>query len=353
MAPVERGIEKGERVLVTGASGFIGSHVVGTLLSRGYRVRGSVRDPSDTKKTAHLGKLAAQAGAADALELVAADLEHPGAFDDAVRGCPWVCHVASTVKLRADDPQREIVDVAVEGTKNVLGSVARASEVRRVVLTSSIAAVVDESKPLDFVFDESSWNESSTVSESPYPLSKALAEKAAWAFVEALPEAERFSLVTMSPTFVLGPVLTKAHGRSSPGVIRDLLTGKFPLVPNFHWGIVDVRDVALGHVLALEMPEAEGRHILNEQGAWLVDMAKILREAFPGKKVPRWRMPDFAMYGVALFDKRLTRSFLRRNLGVARRIDASKSREALKLHYRPLEDTLRDTARSFIDLQLA
>lgn len=332
---------------VTGASGFIGSHIVRELLERGYRVRGTVRDPGDESKTAHLRSIAADAGGE--LELVAADLLQRGSFHDAIADCPLVVHSASSVRLTAKDPQREIVDVAVEGTNNVLDAVVEVGGVRRVVLTSSIAAIVDESLPDDYLFSEADWNESATLDDAPYPLAKTLAEKAAWKRVEALPEAERFQLVTINPTFVLGPLYIRSHIRSSPAIVRDLLRGKFPLVPNFHFGIVDVRDVAIAHAEALRREDASGRHLLDGRGLWLREMAAILRATYPDRRIPRLPMPDVAMYLLAAFDKRLTWNFLRRNLGVARRLDNHRSIERLGIQYRSVGESVRDTARCLVD----
>jgi dihydroflavonol-4-reductase len=317
------------------------------LLERGYRVRATVRDPGDEARTAHLHTIAAKAGGE--LELVAADLTQRGSFDDAVAGCELVIHSASTTRLTADDPQRDIVDVAVEGTNNVLDAVVKAGRVRRLVLTSSIAAVIDESLPPDYLFSEADWNESATLADSPYPLSKTLAEKAAWKRVESLPEGERFQLVTLNPTFVLGPLYVRAHIRSSPAIVRDLLRGKFPLVPNFHLGIVDVRDVAIAHAEALRREDASGRHILDSRGVWMREMAAILRATYPDRRIPRLPIPDVAMYLVAAFDKRLTWNFLRRNLSIARRIDNRRSIERLGMQYRGVADSIRETARSLIE----
>lgn len=342
------GMQAGDLVCVTGASGFIASHVVDQLLRGGYRVRGTVRDPGDAAKTAHLRALAEDSGGE--LELVAADLTEPGAFDEAVRDCPWVCHTASSVRLHAKDPQREIVDVAVDGTTNVLKSVAAAGQARRVVLTSSIAAVIDEEKLQGHTFTEEHWNESARVDVNPYPLSKTLAERAAWDFVKAQPEGEGFDMVVINPAWVIGPVMAKVHGRSSPSAIRDLLTGKFPLAPKLGLNCVDVRDVALAHVRALQRPQAEGRFIISNRGTDMTTMAKLLRQTFPGGKAPRFAMPNPLMYVVAIFDKRITWAFLRRNLGPATRIDNRKSREVLGIEYRPVEESVRATGQSFIDL---
>lgn len=341
-----RAIREGDLVAVTGASGFIGTHVVRALLERGYRVRGTVRDASDEKKVEHLKKIADESKGGGELELVSADLTKKGSFDEPLKGCTHVCHVASSVRLQARDPQREIVDVAVDGTNNVLDSVDAAGIARRVVVTSSIAAVVDEHRGFEHVFDEEDWNESSTVEDAPYYVSKVQAERAAWDRVEGRTTNAGYDLVTLQPVVVLGPIYSRAHKRSSPAVIVDILSGKFPAIPDLRLCVVDVRDVAEAHVLALETESASGRHILANEYVSLRSAAASLRRSHPEAKTARLPMPNAVMYGVALFDKRLSFSFLREHLSKERRIDASKSKKKLGVQYRPVDETLRDTADS-------
>jgi len=334
----------GDRILVTGGSGYIASHVVQQLLEGGFEVRATVRNPDDVDKTAHLRGFEG----ADRLELVAADLTRAGDFHEPVKGCKAVVHAASSVRLQSKDPQRDIVDVAVDGTRNVFDAIDAAEGVESVVVTSSIAAVMDDTKDPSYLFDEDDWNESSNVQNSPYPLSKTLAEREAWKRAEAAD----YRVVTINPGLVLGPVFTKAHRRTSPSILRDLMGGKFPLAPRFRFSIVDVREVARAHVEALRRPEAQGRHILSARGVWMRELTDILRAEFPDHRVPKYQMPNFAMYAVALFDQRLSWDFLRRNLDIERRLDNSKSKQALGIEYRPIPETVIDTARSFIELGL-
>lgn len=329
----------GDRILVTGGSGYIASHIVAQLLERGFEVRATVRDPADESKTAHLKAFEGS----QRLELVAADLTRPGDFEEPVRGCAAVIHTASSVRLQAKDPQRDIVDVALQGTRNVFDAVDAAEGVHKVVVTSSIAAVMDDTKDPSYRHDEDDWNESSTVHESPYPLSKTLAEKEVWKRAES----SEYQVVTLNPALVLGPVFTKRHLRSSAGILHDLVTGKFPLAPRFRLNVVDVRDVARAHLEALIRPGATGRHILSNRGVWLREMSEILRAESAESKAPRYQMPNVAMYVVALFDERLNWNFLRRNLDVIRHLDNSKSKQALGIDYMPIRDTIIDTARSF------
>ncbi|XP_039847662.1 phenylacetaldehyde reductase-like isoform X2 [Panicum virgatum] len=144
-------------VCVTGAGGFIASWIVKLLLERGYTVRGTLRDPADPKKIGHLRALD---GSAERLQLFKADLLEEGSFDAVVQGCECVFHTASPFYNNPKDPQVELIDPAVKGTLNVLGSCKKAASVKRVILTSSMAAVVFTEKPLspDVVVDETSYS---------------------------------------------------------------------------------------------------------------------------------------------------------------------------------------------------
>lgn len=345
------GAGNGQRVCVTGATGYLGSHVVKQLLDQGYRVRAMVRDPDNADNVGHLRALVE--APAHPVELVRGDVMQPDTLDAPLGDCELVCHMASPVRLFAKDPQRSIVDVAVKGTEHVLSAVHRVGAARRVVLTSSVAAVVGYDKPESYVFTEADWNESADLKVTPYMLSKTLAERAAWAFQGALPEAERFELVALNPVVVMGPLLKKEHVRSSPNTLRDLLVRKMPACPRLYFGIVDVRDVALAHLRALELPEVSGRYILHNRGLWMREMAQMIAPRFPDYPVPTWPLPDVAVYAASLFDKRLSFAFLRQQLGRSMVIDNSRSRRELGLEYRPLEETLVDTCQSFIELGMA
>jgi uncharacterized protein YbjT (DUF2867 family) len=238
-------------VCVTGATGYVGAYVVKELLARGYRVRATVRDPSDTKKAAHLTALPR---AVEALELSAGDLERQGSFDEALRGCDLVVHTASAVTLAAKDPQREIVDVAVNGAKNVLSAAVRA-KVSRVVLTSSVAAVAGEDRPLCHLFTEADWNETATVKSDAYGLSKVLAERAG----REIARDAGLTMVSILPSLVLGPVMTAQHLRTSPAVLFEVMSGKWPGVPDLLER--ELRDAVLqldagDHELLLEADES-------------------------------------------------------------------------------------------------
>ncbi len=342
---------KGQRVCVTGATGYLGSHVVKLLAEHGYRVRAMVRDPDNEDNVSHLRSLVD--APAHELELVRGDVMQPDSLDAPLADCELVCHMASPVRLFAKDPQRDIVDVAVKGTEHVLAAVARAGSVRRVVLTSSFGAMAGYDKPEGYVFTERDWNDTADLKVSPYLLSKTLAERAAWDFFRALPEASRFELVALHPVFVMGPLFKKAHVRSSPNTVLDLLIRNIPACPRLHFSIVDVRDVAVAHLRALELPEASGRYLLHNKGLWMREIAKLIAPRFPDYPVPTWPLPDLAVYAASFFDKRLSVALLRKQLGWAPIIDNTRSVRDLGLEYRPLVQTLVDTCQSFIDLGMA
>ncbi len=336
--------DQGAAVCVTGASGYIGTHVVRVLLERGYRVRATVRDPSDEAKTAHLRALGD-------VDIHAGDLTVDGSFDDAVSGCRYVVHTASPVLTTAADPGRDIVQPAVDGTRNVLSAVVKAKTVKRVVQTSSIAAVYDYARPPAYVFSETDWNESAITDVLPYPKSKVLAERAAVAFRNALPAAEQFELTAINPTFVFGPVDAQIHLRTSPQLVSELLRGKLPAIPDFFFNLVDVRDVAEAHVRAMTHPSETlaDRYICFAEELHMAEICRRLRAMFPGRPVPRWSIPTPLVYAYAVFDRRLTWSYLRRALGRRIQLDARRVRDALGVTFRPIDETLRDTGQSMVD----
>lgn len=329
-------------VCVTGGTGYLGSHCVRAMLDAGYRVRTTVRDPNDAAKTAHVRALGE-------VTLFEADLLTPGSFDAAFEGCDYVLHTASVVLLNAKDPQRQIVQPAIEGTKNVLESVVKAGTVKRVVQTSSIVAIIDAAKPAGHLFDEQDWNDSASL-DDPYPYAKTTAERQARQFVERLPEAQRFGLVAIHPTYILGPVLHQNHARGSPSLIRDLLCGKFPLAPDLAFGMVDVRDVAQAHLRAMEAEAPGPRYLCTNLTLTIPEMSHVLRRVFPKHRAPRFRMPNAMMYGVAAVDKRVTLTFLRRNLGVRRAMDNYRIRAELGVEFRPIAESMKATGESMIAL---
>ncbi|BFG20277.1 hypothetical protein CerSpe_065510 [Prunus speciosa] len=226
-------------VCVTGASGFIASWLVKLLLERAYIVKATVLDPNDPKKTEHLLALE---GAKERLHLFKADLLEEGSFDAVVDGCEGVFHTASPVMLSCTDPQAELIDPAVKGTLNVLKSCVKFATVKRVVLTSSTAAVIFNGRPLtpDVVVDET-WFSDPFVCENLkqwYVLSKSLAEEAAWKFAEG----NGIDLVTINPSYVIGPLLQPSLNLTVEMILN--LKNDIEDVNSSIYSCSDVRDVA-------------------------------------------------------------------------------------------------------------
>ena len=331
--------------LVTGANGFIGSQLAALLLSRGHHVRGTVRRLDDPATVAHLRALP---GAADRLELVTANLTEPGSFDEAVVGMEGVFHVASPYTLTASDPQRDLVDPAVQGSLNLLRAASTEPSVKRVVLTSSMAAVLDEPMS-DHVYTEADWNTASSLSRNPYYFSKAQAERAAWQFVEETQPG--FDLVCINPMFTIGPALGPGTNVSNQ-LIVDLMKGTYPGLFALSWGIVDVRDVALAHLLAMETPDASGRYMCLGEVVTMREAVDILRPLAHGRgKLPTRSLESplwTVLVKVVAFSRPAgERSYLRTHLGGTLRVDTSRITSGLGMSFRPARSVLADT---FADL---
>ncbi|XP_004290099.1 PREDICTED: tetraketide alpha-pyrone reductase 1 [Fragaria vesca subsp. vesca] len=281
---MDQNLESKGRVCVTGASGFLASWLIKRLLLSGYHVTGTVRDPGNQKKLAHLWRLE---GAKERLRLVKADLVEEGSFDDAILGCHGVFHSASPVLKPSSDPKKEILDPAIKGTLNVLRSCKKNPSLRRVVLTSSTSAVRvragDDFDP-NIPLDESSWSSVELCEKLQiwYPLSKILAEKAAWEFCKA----NGIDLVSVLPTFVIGPSLPPDLCSTASDIL-GLLKGE---TEKFNWhgrmGYVHIDDVALCHILVYEHESAHGRYICNSTVLDNNELASLLCTRYPSLPIP-------------------------------------------------------------------
>lgn len=328
--------------MVTGGSGYIGSWVVKEILEKGHTVRLTVRDKNKKSKLQHLLGIAEKAPGT--LELWEADLMMSGSFDEAATGCDTIVHMASPFTLQFKDPQKELIEPALNGTKNVLNAATKSGTVKKVVLTSSVASVhgdnIDMQEKGLHEFTEEHFNDSSSVDHQPYSYSKVAAEKEAWKIYEA---QNAWQLVVLNPSFVLGPSLTDASNSESLKLMKDMLSGRYYLgAPDIQFGFVDVRDVAHAHVLAVQKDDTQGRHILAERTMSIMDLANIIKDKYNGKyKLPIMTSPKPVLYMVGwMFG--LRRKFIKRNVGYPIKLNATKSRQALGLTYRPIEDTVKD-----------
>jgi nucleoside-diphosphate-sugar epimerase len=252
--------------------------------------------------------------------------------------------MASPFTLRFDDAEKELIQPALEGTRNVLTAANASSTVQKVVLTSSVAAIygdnIDQKEQGLDVLDEKQFNETSSVDHQPYSYSKVLAEKEAWKMAEA---QNQWKLVVINPSFVMGPSLSKHSNSESLAFMQDMLSGKYRMgAPDLMFGYVDVRDVAEAHLLALERADALGRHLLAERTASVLDLVELLKAKSGDQyKLPLMKAPKWLLLLIApLFG--LKRKFVKRNVGHKIKLDASKSKEKLGVNYRPLEETVAD-----------
>jgi len=337
-------------VLVSGASGYIGSHVVLAFLDAGYKVRGTVRSLSKVEKIKHL-KAWQETG--KALELVEADLTNANSWVDATKGVDYVAHVASPffIGCKESEAEERLYKPARDGTLNVLKA-AQASGVKRVVQTSSMAAIMGGT-PHDQKVDEPEKLWSDVDKCDPYSRSKTIAEKAAWDFVKDAKESNKpcFRLSVINPTLVLGPPLS-ANWCQSGEIISKFLKREMPMLPDTWMGFVDVRDVARAHVLAIESEseEAEGRFACYASNMSFLAAGKYLASEFKplGYNVPTTKAPYIGLWFWSFFDKALCR--ILKNIGLVPQISATKATKVLGLEYIDYETSLKEMGHSMISL---
>ncbi len=336
-------IDRSRPVAVTGGTGYIASWIVKDLLDRGINVRISVRNLSEQAKFQHLLKLAGHSGGN--LTVVEGDLLKPGSFDDLVRDCELVIHTASPFKIAGvKNYRKEVIEPALEGTRNILGSVNRTGSVKRVVLTASAASIYGDAcdilKTRNRIFTPEDWNITSTEEHQPYSYSKTVAEKEAWKIFN---EQKRWDLVTIHPGFVLGPSLTPRTDSTSIDFVRSVMKGQFRFgAPDLWFGTVDVRDVAALHVEAGFKESATGRYIAINESYSIVQMASVIKNKIGNEyPVSTSVLPGFLMYITGPF-MGFSIKFVRKNLGYPVSFDNSRTIKDFNFRFRPIEETFRD-----------
>ena len=332
-----------DRVLVTGISGFLGGHVALQLLEKGYTVRGSVRSLSRTEKVR--STLASHGADLSRLEIVALDLSSDTGWSEAMAGVRYLQHVASPFVIEQPKDKQELIRPAVEGTSRAL-TTALSAGVERIVLTSSIAAIVYGHTDYSKTFTTADWTNPDSPRTGAYAESKLRAEKEAWSIVESFGARDR--LATINPGAILGPILDDDPGTSGALILR-LLDGSVPAAPRITFSIVDVRDVAAAQVAAMTSPAAAGkRHILSEREASIFELAQALRPHFPqlASRLPRFELPDWVVRAVGLFDPQIRSNT--HELGNIRRVDGSTGRALLGRPLIPAADAALATAQSLV-----
>jgi nucleoside-diphosphate-sugar epimerase len=335
-------------VLVTGGSGFIGSHCILHLLAAGHQVRTTVRNltrEGDVRATLKAG--GAEPG--DRLVFVAADLEGDAGWPDAVAGCEYVLHVASPFPPGIPKDENELIVPAREGALRVLRA-ARDAGVKRVVLTSSFAAIGYGQAPQTAPFDETNWTDPDGSGVTPYVKSKTLAERAAWDFISR--EGRQLELAVVNPVGVFGPVLGPDYSTSIL-LVQRLLDGAVPGCPRMCFGAVDVRDVADLHLRAMTNPAARSERFLAVAGdfMWMIDIARILKRRMgaAGNKVPTRQLPNWLVRLAALRDPAVGQ--IVPELGKVKNATNAKARRVLGWTPRSNEDAIVATAESLVEIR--
>lgn len=338
-----------ESVLVTGGSGFIGSHCILQLLAAGYKVRTTVRS---LKREDQVRAMLKQGGAEprDRLSFVAADLEKDAGWAEAVAGCAYVLHVASPLPPNLPKHEDELIGPAREGTLRVLRA-ARDAGVKRVVLTSSFAAIGYGHEPRKKPFDETDWTDLSDRSLTAYGKSKTLAERAAWDFIAR--EGGGLELSVVNPVGVFGPVLGPDYSASIL-MVQRLMEGALPGCPQLYFGAVDVRDVASLHLRAMTHPAANGQRFLATAGDFMsfLDIAQVLksRMSAAAKRVPTRQLPNWMVRLAALRDPAV--KLILPELGKRKNGTNEKARRLLGWAPRSNEESIVATAESLVRLGL-
>lgn len=331
-----------KRVLVTGGSGFIASYCIAQALADGWRARVTLRDlAQETRFRAGVNELHA---GGDRLEVVTADLNADEGWTEAASDCAYVLHIASPFPAASPKDDGELVRPARDGTLRVL-TAARAAGVRRVVMTSSTAAVAYGRGGREAPFTEADWSDATNRSDtSAYERSKTIAEQAAWDWMANA--SDGLELVTICPGAVLGPVLGSGQS-ASIDIVARLLDGSLPGMARFGWPLADVRDIADLHLRAMTMPQAAGqRYIGAGPFAWMSDVAQVLREHVPelAARVPRRSLPNALTRASALFDPVLRGRLY--ELNKHRPVSSDKASRELGWAPRPKEDAIVATAES-------
>lgn len=345
-------INSSKPILVTGGSGYMALWIIKLLLKEGWYVKTTVRNKSNEKKIVHLLKMREEYPGM--LELFDADLLQSGSFENAMKGSELVIHNASPFKMwKIKDPQKELVTPALEGTRNVLYSANKTQSVKRIVLTSSIAAIYGDAIDLktspNKIFTENDWNTTSSLNHLPYHFSKTVAEKEAWKIEK---EQKQWDLVVVNPGLVLGPSLTNRIDSFSIDFMLSLINGKYKSgVPDLYFGLVDVRDVAKAHILAGTNSSASGRHILVADTLRFLEIANILKKKYGKFPLPKNNPPKPILYIVGPLQG-LSWKYIKLNVGIPLKFDNSYSIKDLGIEYTPIEKTLNDHVEQIIENKL-
>ena len=338
-------------IMVTGATGYLAGVIVKQLLEAGHTVHATVRNPDNTDGLKYLNAIAA--GTPGQIKYFKADLMDAASFEAPMAGCELVIHTASPFFLNVKDAQTELIDPAVNGVRNVLNAANATSSVKRVVMTSSCAAIYSTNAEIKSMpegkLTESVWNTKSSLTDEPYSYSKTLAEREGWKIAG---EQDRWDLIAINPSFILGPGINPQTTGESYSVMMQFGSGAMANgVPNFRIGMVDVREVAAAHIKAGFTPEASGRYILSAHNSGFPEMAAALKAKFGDQfRISDKQMPKFVVWLFGpMINPALTRKRVAESAGIDFVADNSKSVRELGIEYRPMADSVTELFQQLID----
>ena len=325
-----------KNILVTGGTSYIGKHVIAQLIEKSYSVRTTIRDKSKVEEIK--SDIEKYINKQISLDVHIADLLNDDGWEDALKGCDAIIHVAGPFPMSYEGGEKELTGPHQDGAMRVF-RFAKDLGINRIVLTSSVASIWNDSTVEDTVryIDETSWSNLNDDNLDAYTKGKALKEKAAWDFVA---ENDSIKLTTILPSVVLGPGIGSPVRRGSMEYMLMLINKEMPVAPPLKHGIVDVRDVAKIHIDALENDESIGKRvIITENTYWVRELSEMLNKH--GHKAPTFTPPVFLVKFLANFDK--TIKPVKPLLGVDISFNTEVAKSVLKYDPIPIEKTIEDT----------
>ncbi len=342
-------IDKQKPVLVTGATGYLAGWLVKELLENGINVHAAVRNPDNLGKVQHLLDMAENSPGN--IIFFKADLLEEGSYELAMENCELVYHTASPFVLKVKNNRKDLIEPALHGTQNVLNAANKCNSVKRVVVTSSCAAIygdaIDLKDALDGEFTEENWNTTSSENHQAYSYSKLLAEKEAWKMQK---NQDRWDLITINPSLIVGPGTNPKATSGSFDIMKQMGNGMMKMgAPEMSIGAVDVRDVAHAHFLAGYTESAQGRYITSKETVKFLELADMLRPNFgakyplPKKNLPKWLLWLFGPLAG------MSRKEVSRSIGHPWKANNSKGIKELGMTYRSLDKAVNEMFQQLID----
>ena len=334
-------------VAVTGANGYIGSHVVRVLLERGFRVRAGVRLPHTEKRVQHLQEMPIAKGGS--LEVLATDVLDSSDVNALLDGCTDLIHTAATVMIRSSNPKEKILSPSVDGTMNVVSALELHPSVRNIIHTSSTAAIRPMKWESGATLSSEVWAEDATIENNPYGLAKVLAEREIRKWHTDLGTKQGRTLKTIHPCMVFGPPLSSYHLRGSLTILMMLARRSIPAIIPMNINIVDVRDVAESHVRALDMGEDGGRYLVTSGSMWMKEVVALLRKAYPKHRWPKIPIPYPLAVLAAGVHPAASISWARTHLGTVLNWDSRPAQNDLGMSWMQPSSSVIDTFKPIFD----